>query len=352
MSHTSEPSIPSGEYAICLIGGTGRSGTTVLRQIFALHPDVASLDTEARFLADPDGLVDFDAAMSGGWSPYSFDTKLRRLEKLLRDLGGSRRFGFLTRPDGISPARRRSGSDSGFASRWRSTLSGHGLARLLPRYWAINLAVACPAYPELVEELVNRLVEFRFAGRWMGLPLRRRSSMAYGSPDVSDALRWFCRRFVSCVCDAQNATHFVEDTPFNVLYFDGIRRLLPESRLVHIHRDPRDVVASYLHRTWSPSDPEMAARFYVEIMRRWEAVRESLPPDSFIEVGLAALLDQPEAVLRRVCEFWGLPWTGALLGVDLSRSNRGRWRTELPPKTLRRVEEILGVYMERYGDLE
>jgi hypothetical protein len=169
---------------------------------------------------------------------------------------------------------------------------------------------------------------------------------------VSDALRWFCRRFVSCVCDAQNATHFVEDTPFNVLYFDGIRRLLPESRLVHIHRDPRDVVASYVHRTWSPSDPEMAARFYVEIMRRWEAVRESLPPDSFIEVGLAALLDQPEAVLRRVCGFWGLPWTGALLGVDLSRSNRGRWRTDLPPKTLRRVEEILGVYMERYGDLE
>src|SRR5690606_27486184 len=53
----SSPRMPpeTAPFAPALIGGTGRSGTTVLRDVLARHPAVCDFP-ESRFLVDPDGL--------------------------------------------------------------------------------------------------------------------------------------------------------------------------------------------------------------------------------------------------------------------------------------------------------
>ena len=71
---------------ICLIGGTGRCGTTILKQIFQAHPEVAKIP-EWRFAVDPDGILDFYSSLSQNWSPHLFDVKLKRLYKLLQQTG-------------------------------------------------------------------------------------------------------------------------------------------------------------------------------------------------------------------------------------------------------------------------
>ena len=38
------------------VGGTGRSGTTLIQNILGRHDDIYALEKEMRFLTDPDGL--------------------------------------------------------------------------------------------------------------------------------------------------------------------------------------------------------------------------------------------------------------------------------------------------------
>jgi hypothetical protein len=310
--------------------------------------------TEARFLTDPDGVIDFYDAMCAGWSPYVYDVKVRRLERLLRDVGSPRGFGKLVSrrasPASHQPGIARSPSRNSWKSRLRSVVSNSAAVQLRPRYWSFNLQNVCPHYDTLVDELIDRLIEFSFAGRWAGTAPRQESTIHFGSPQTVDALRWFCRTFISCVCERQSSTHLVEDTPFNLLAFDRIQQLLPESRLVHIYRDPRDVVASYLQKRWSPSDPASAARFYIGIMHQWETLRGSLPAGTFIEISLSALVQDPERSARQICDFWGLQFDPVIVDLDLSRSHAGRWKTDIPAAEQRLVEHLLAPYVSRYAD--
>lgn len=324
---------------ICFIGGTGRSGTTILRRIFGRHPHVAALRTEARFLIDPDGLVDFWDTFKCGWSPYTFDIKIRRLEGLLRELGRTGSVGMVasalgmvgggaskTNPTEPTRIRRRN------ALKWAFSVDMR-LARWLPRYPTVMLGEACPSYTELVDDLLASLIQFKFEGRWTGTPRFQPSTIFVGpratDDDLAGLLGDFYRDVAGCIAAQSGATHFVEDSPLNILSFDRILELLPDARLVHIYRDPRDVVASYSTMRWGPPDPAQTARLYARIMEAWNLVRRKLPPESYLEVALEELVQNPKITLDKICNLWGLPWSDTLLDTDLSGSHSGRWKKDL-----------------------
>lgn len=343
------------EPRVCLIGGSGRSGTTILKRILAAHPEVATLPTESRFLVDPDGIVDFHISMEAAWSPFGFDVRLRRLERLLRDLGRTRWVGGLV--NSAQGGQAHDGGQSEPEAKHRPSALGRLFAQselravvssALPRYWSVDLERYCPGYRALVDELVERLSDSRFDGRWMGTPAFQRSTIVYGSPHVAEPLRWFCRSLFGRICEQQHATHFVEDTPFNLVVFDRVLALLPDAKLIHIYRDPRDVVASYMGRRWSPSEPIAAARYYLAVMRRWDDIRSMLPAKTLMEVSLETLVREPEPVLGGLCDFLDLEWRPSMLNVDLSRSHAGRWRRDIPAAALPEVERLLAPYVKRY----
>ena len=313
--------------SICLIGGSGRSGTTVLKRIFCKHPEVAYVP-EWRFTIDPDGLIDFYNTFSEGWSPYLYDVKLRRLEKLLRDVG-----------------------KSSFAAKLyaygfkKLKLEPKTSYKLSPRYMGINAGRYCPKYVDLVEQLIEQLREFRYQGVWTGSELFQKSTFIYHKPwqpnELACVLGHFFRQVVLCALENQGARHYVEDNTWNILWFDKLLQLVPEARLVHIYRDPRDVVASYIKQSWAPSDPVQAASFYKDIMERWFAVHRLVPPDSFKEISLEDLVANPKAVLKSICDFWAIEWHEALLTTDLSHSNSGRWKKDFTIQQQKQISAIL-----------
>ena len=67
--------------------------------------------------------------------------------------------------------------------------------------------------------------------------------MPYAPPQskqLADRLGKFYRDFASDVTTHQRVPHFLEKNTWNILYFDRLLELVPEARLVHVRRDPRD----------------------------------------------------------------------------------------------------------------
>jgi len=319
---------------ICLIGGTGRCGTTVLAEAFARHPQVTR-PAGWRFLVDPDGLLDFYATAAQGWTPYVFDFRVRRLERVLRAVAHQHP---LAKP---------------FRALEKTGILRRLPVNLRPRYASVNATASCPGFERRAADLISRLAAFRYAGYWVGQGPPHRNRMYYGVfPDrqtLAEILRDFLYGVIGESLQHQGADFYLEKNIWNILWFDRILELLPEARLVHIYRDPRDVVASFVRQPWMPDDPVQCARVVRDLLARWSAVRQTVPPDRCLDVSLEALVRGPESTLREVCSFWRVPWHASLLETDLSHAHVNRWRRDLAPSVAARVQHELRAEIEAFG---
>ncbi len=322
--------------AVCFIGGSGRSGTTVLKEAFGLHRECAALRPELRFFVDPDGIVDFFSTFSDSWEPYLYDNRVRRLERLLRKLG----------------------TNNSAANIYRYVVGRSGLMKklplvIVPPYVEVALRKYAPHYDELVDALIARLTDFRYAGRWVGSALFQPSAMFYKSPlsreELAVILRAFLAGFIGDVLAHRQARHFFDHTPRVHIWFDRLLALLPEARLVHVYRDPRDTAASFTKNNFTPSNPTHAAQMVRDIMERWWVVRSKLPPGSFMEIALEDLVARPEATLRAVSAFLGIDWDANVLTIDLGHSHAGRWTRDFSSGDQREVNRILSPVVSALG---
>lgn len=298
----------------CLIGGTGRSGTTIFKKIISQHPQVAYAP-EGRFTVDPDGLVDFYQTFSNQWSPYLFDRRVKRLKKMLYALGKHRMFMRVY---------------SHVMSKYKIERS---LAfRVSSKYPGIAFEKYSPNFLQYVDELIDALTLHTYKGQWVGCHFLEAKKLHF-SPEfepqkLAQLLGDFWRKVIADTCNHKDATFYVEDNTWNILFYDRILELLPEAKMVHVVRDPRDVVASYVTMGWAPSKPLYAAKWYKSLMRKWLSIREQLPPESYMEIKLEELVRDPKETISSACDFWGLEWNDAFMRIKLNKAHSGRWKEE------------------------
>ncbi len=311
--------------AVCLIGGTGRSGTTILSKIFSMHPETTNVP-EWRFLVDPDGILDFYTTVDR-WSPYHYDLQIKRLQKLLKRVSQKNPLGQF------------------FAVLNKIKLLDKLPLNLRPQYADLQALDICPEFNQLCNKLINELISIRHRGYWVGMPPFHKSEMIYNyfpdKKDLADILSRFLRLVIQNVMLSQHANYYLEKNTWNILWFDRIIDLLPEAKLVHIYRDPRDVVASYTKQSWMPSSPEQSAVIYRDIINQWHKIKKKIPTNSYIEISLEELVSNKKQTIQKICDFWQLPWSNILLEIDLSRSNSGRWKKDFNDNEQMQVQEIL-----------
>lgn len=321
---------------VCVIGGSGRSGTSILSKTFGQHSAVAGL-SELRFMTDPDGLLDFVNNESRLLSTFHRDLAIRRLEAVLSAVA--------------KPA---------LLGRYQAAFSRSVLAQRLPRtVWAryptVSATDELPGFVPATERLLERLEGFRFEGHWVGqAPLSPREIRFSQNTHAADeaAIREFLEWVMSAAAVKHEATHYLEKNTWNILWFDRLLDLVPRARLVHMIRDPRDVVDSLMHQTWAPSDLQDCARFYGSLMDRWEKQKANLQDDTFLEIRLEDLTAEPEQTIRQIENFWELPHDNRLVGADFSRANHGRWRTSWTDAESKMANKMLAPFVEAYGYAE
>lgn len=320
---------------IIFIGGTGRCGTSILKEALALHPQAASLPFEYRFIIDPDGILDFYAHSRACWTPSICDKRLKRLARFLRRLAYEpiphRLMGNLIKQ--LDPQRH-----------WLSPRHHHG--------W--DLSQWLPNYEQHVEKLLSNLVDFSFRGYWPAsdsYQMCPESWHCYRRDDWSLAatLGNFLGAVIGDLLKETGKQFLVEDNTWNVFLARELVDLLPQAKIVHIYRDPRDVVASFVHQRWCPRDPLRAACWYVDMMDHWLEVRRELPAHCYREVSLERFVDRPAEVLRELCEFAEIPFDRAMLDIDLSHAHAGRWRHDFDAEEQAVVQSIVDEWVERLG---
>ena len=166
---------------------------------------------------------------------------------------------------------------------------------------------------------------------------------------------------------AMAKVRWVEKTPDHIKHVDLIRKYYPESPIIRIQRDPRDVAVSLTKVPWgAPTFPE-ALLFWKDFV---EAREEFFSTDGkCYTLRYEDLISSPVEELQKLCQFIGedfeetmldtsftgkqvntqnVPWKEmASRPIDASRLSI--WRNELTSQENQFAEAFLGDHLEKYG---
>ncbi len=169
----------------------------------------------------------------------------------------------------------------------------------------------------------------------------------------------------------QGAQRWGDKTPIYASYMDLIATIFPHAQFVHIIRDGRDVALSMLDK-WGEKefhvDIYFAARNWQRRIRQAQASGARLGPECYYEMRYEALVEDPEAELRPLCQFLSeryLPEMAqphrlgrqqisagdfhAPLRQPPSTSRVGRWQQEMAGADLRLFQRVAGDLLADLG---
>ena len=307
------------------IGGTGRSGTTIIKRALALRPDFVSFRLEIRIIVDPDGILDLIRALDEDWSPYKADLAIKRFRKLLR----------------------KTQSTSIWKRALRRAMFAVGISP--PSYVALGLEeqLEAGALVRAFEPVLEKLSSGVSPGGWIGSPGGQIPpriietewiSRSESAPMFGTALQSLFAQLPG----ADKATAFVEDTPFNLLHARELFDLFPDMYLINVYRDPRDIAASYMGKVWGGKEIRLTSQRIRAILNRWKKLRDDLPADRVFDIALEDLAQDSEKTLQPFYQALSIEPGETRSMISVEKANIGRWRRNLTAEQICVVEEIFG----------
>jgi hypothetical protein len=116
----------------------------------------------------------------------------------------------------------------------------------------------------------------------------------------------------------ESALRVVDKLPGNILHLGMIATMLPQSRIIFCHRDPRDTCLSCYFQQFKnfnlmfSYDLQNCATQYLQ-QQRLEAHWQKVLPLRMLTVSYEELVSDTESQSRRLIDFLGLPWEPACL---------------------------------------
>jgi hypothetical protein len=299
--------VPSQMTGPIFIGGTGRSGTTILARLLGEHPNIFMLRWETQLIVAEGGLIRFLDDFDSDKANSLFSRKLK----------------------------------------------GEWFRRILfagePNEYQAGLCADIPW--EDIQHALDDLLSHRMD-----------SNVTAPKPLLG-------RAFINAIFEPsairRNARRWGEKTPRNIVFIKELWQMFPNMRFLHIIRDGRDVVASMLQNGFWPIAPspyhpetanfkgmvnfELATDYWVTMLDIARQSAAFVPRENYMEIRLEDLVSQPPLIIRRIMEFLNEDIDPALLSFNLSRSNANRWRQDLTPRQIAYFQDHAGFVLQREG---
>ncbi len=179
------------------------------------------------------------------------------------------------------------------------------LEQMLSRHAEIGAAGETGALTRTIGRLQGQMTLLPYPE---GLDMLAQDDLAALSADYQEVLE-----------KASGTNPFVTDKLLsNGLFVGFIKLILPWAKVIHIRRNPLDTALSiYKNYFWEQQSPEFCslkdigtyARFLGEMMAHWK----TLLPGFIHEVSYEGLVENPEAEMKKIIDFVGLPWDARCL---------------------------------------
>lgn len=128
--------------------------------------------------------------------------------------------------------------------------------------------------------------------------------------------------------------------------------LYPQTPIIHMLRDPRDVARSSIGMGWA-GDVFHGVRHWIKTEREWAQYSPNLPPKQHVALHYESLIRDPQKELTRILEFLGLPYDKKMLSYGTHSSYSApdvglieQWRHKQTPYEIGMVEHQVGDLLE------
>lgn len=306
------------------IGGTGRSGTTIIAHMLGLHPEIYTFPKEIRFITDPDGVISLKSAIVDNWSFFQADFAIER---------------FFT-----------------FMSKLKK--------KSLGSYPTIDFAsmVGGDFYDQWLDSLRKELIDFEFNSNWIGRTSGFKKVLSKKVLTTNEKRKpffpksYFCSRkseeefnaimsnwlnaFFVQAAEFNGKKYALDHTPMNNLHADVFAKIMPESKILHVYRDPRDVISSFTTQEWGDT-PEHNLMWVNDIYKTWDDIKQKLPSDYYYEIAFETFIDNPEVEIKKILDFYGIDFHPDIMKIKLNKPHIGRYTQNLSPEVIKKIEETI-----------
>lgn len=273
-----------------LVGGTGRSGSTIVGHILDHHPDLTlTRPMEVRFITGNDGVA--DALAVAQRKPGS--AKARAAAQL---------------------------AVSRIEDRWFDRAENVGLHTSMSKEEITDL---CAAYLKSFND------------------------------EPLEATCTLTRSIMARVAASLDADRWVDTTPANARKANKVEAIYPESVVIVVHRDGRDVAASFVNQYFGPDDVFEALNQWEQRMLRIHKAVVNARSDRIVEVDLVDLvINNRVATLQKICEAIDVPLAPAMVewfdaNVTEQAAHGGRWRRDFDADTCERLDRAYAATRDR-----
>jgi len=119
----------------------------------------------------------------------------------------------------------------------------------------------------------------------------------------------------------ENKPRWGDKTPQYLLDISILVELYPKCKILNIYRDGRDVALSWKKVNFGPRNTFMAALTWKKYNETGFQKGRTLPKENYLEVRHESLLNDPEKIMKEICDFIEEPFFAGILKPTIKKTN-------------------------------